>query len=98
MPIEEAGDRHLFLAPSARYFAGEDDAAAGVSLSGLVALAYGTTGETGSGVYSIDASVESASSAMEQVLAALRDDGMAEKVVNTIEADIESALAAKIEA
>lgn len=98
MPLEEAGDRHLFLATSARYSAGADDVAAGVPLVGPVTLARGTNGETGSGVYSIDAGGESASWAVEQVLAGLRSDGMGETVMNQIDATIESARAAKIRA
>lgn len=98
MPTEEAGDRHLFLATSARYSAGQDDATGGVPLSSPIILARGTNGETGSGVYSIDASGESASPAVEQALAGLRRDGMVEKVMTVIEADTESALQVQIKA
>lgn len=93
MPLEEAGDRHLFLATSARYSAGPHDVAAGVPLSNDLALARGTNGEIGSGVYSIDASGESAKPQVEQALRGLRDQGMVETVMDRIEADIKNALA-----
>ncbi|KAF2151230.1 putative short-chain dehydrogenases/reductase [Myriangium duriaei CBS 260.36] len=96
MDTQEAGDRHLFLATSARYSASRDDTAAGVPLGDHVDLARGTDGVPGSGVYSIDANGESASQAVEKVLAGLRTDGMVEKVMNALEEDIQSALAIHI--
>jgi ABC-type sugar transport system substrate-binding protein len=55
IPNEESGERHLFLATSARYPAGMGgDAAPGVPLAGGVAVARGTSGEAGNGVYSVD--------------------------------------------
>nr|POE80968.1 oxidoreductase andh [Quercus suber] len=95
MNIEEAGDRHLFLATSARYSAGAGDAAAGVPLADPVTVARGTDGKPGSGVYSIDASGESAGPAVEKVLAGLRSNGMTEKVMSAMQADMDSALRVK---
>lgn len=95
MPSEEAGDRHLFLSTSARYAAGAQDSTAGVPLSNGIVVARGTNGKPGSGVYSIDANGESANSQVEQTLAGLRSNGMVDTVMNTIEADIQSALATK---
>jgi len=92
MRIEEAGDRHLFLATSARYSAGAEDSAAGVPLSNDLVLARGTDGIIGSGVYSIDASGESAKPHVEEALRGLREQGMVKKVMDTIEADIKGAL------
>ncbi|KAI4852804.1 hypothetical protein E4T44_01247 [Aureobasidium sp. EXF-8845] len=97
MPADEAGDRHVFLATSARYSASLSDSAAGVPLSvaeGLF-LARGTDGTAGSGVYSVNASGESASPKVEEVLASLRSRGMMEKVMGTITADTEKALATR---
>jgi hypothetical protein len=95
MPADEAGDRHVFLATSARYSASSSDPAAGVPVSVVdgLSLARGTDGKPGSGVYSIDASSESASPKVEVALASLRSRGMIEKVMNTINADTERALA-----
>ncbi|KAI4717463.1 hypothetical protein E4T48_06340 [Aureobasidium sp. EXF-10727] len=95
MPAEEAGDRHVFLATSARYSTGLEDSAAGVPLAvaGGLAFARGTDGKVGSGVYSIDASGESAGPKVEQALLSLRSRGMTEKVMDTINTDIEKALA-----
>lgn len=96
MPSDEAGDRHVFLATSARYSAGSSDPAAGVPLSVVnnLCLARGTDGTMGSGVYSINASGESAGSKVEETLASLRSRGMVEKVMDTINADTQAALAA----
>lgn len=95
MPPDEAGDRHIFLATSARYSASPSDSAAGIPLSAAnsLILARGTDGHMGSGVYSINASGESAGPKVEEALASLRSRGMTEKVMNTINADIEMALA-----
>lgn len=92
MPAEEAGDRHLFLSTSARYSAGVDDVTAGVPLFDGLMLARGTNGERGSGVYSIDANGESAKPQVEKTLNGLRDQGMVETVMRTIQNDIDSAL------
>ncbi|KAG2162853.1 hypothetical protein VTO58DRAFT_110288 [Aureobasidium pullulans] len=100
MPAEEAGDRHVFLSTSARYSAGEKDEAAGVPLSVAPDLSFarGTDGELASGVYSINASGESAGEKVEDALASLRSRGMTQKVMDIINTDIEKALATKTEA
>ncbi|THY62930.1 hypothetical protein D6C97_03076 [Aureobasidium pullulans] len=100
MPAEEAGDRHVFLSTSARYSAGEKDEAAGVPLSVAPDLSFarGTDGKLASGVYSINASGESAGEKVENALASLRSRGMTQKVMDTIDTDIEKALATKTKA
>ncbi|THY21739.1 hypothetical protein D6D01_06455 [Aureobasidium pullulans] len=100
MPAEEAGDRHVFLSTSARYSAGEKDEAAGVPLSVAPDLSFarGTDGKLASGVYSINASGESAGEKVEDALASLRSRGMTQKVMDTINTDIEKALATKTKA
>ncbi|MCJ1391791.1 hypothetical protein MMC18_004658 [Xylographa bjoerkii] len=81
VPPEECGDRHVFLATSAKYPAGQDgDAVAGVPLPAGVAVARGVDGKTASGVYSIDQYGESAGPKVEELLAGFRRDGLVEKV------------------
>ena len=81
MPNQECGERHLFLATSARYPAGMSrDAASGVPMVGGVAVARGTNGKSGSGVYSIESDGESAGPKVEELLAKFREEGMVEKV------------------
>ncbi|THZ98797.1 hypothetical protein D6C82_05560 [Aureobasidium pullulans] len=100
MPAIEAGDRHVFLSTSARYSAGEKDEAAGVPLfvAPDLSFARGTDGKLASGVYSINASGESAGEKVEEALASLRSRGMTGKVMDTINTDIEKALATKTKA
>jgi hypothetical protein len=86
IPTVNAGERHVFLATSARYPAGRNgDTTAGVPLTGGVALARGTDGKAGSGVYSIDLLGKSAKPEVEQFLAQYRKEGMVEKVWKNIE-------------
>ncbi|KAI9846295.1 MAG: hypothetical protein M1838_001325 [Thelocarpon superellum] len=90
IPIVETGERHLFVATSARYPPGtvaDKDAAAGVALEDGVAVARGTNGQVGSGVYSTDAMGESADEKVVQLLAGLRTDGLVEKVWDQIEGE-----------
>lgn len=54
VPIKECGERHLFLATSAKYPALANKPVKVVPLSGDVQIAMGTDGESGSGVYSVD--------------------------------------------
>ncbi|KAK0272011.1 hypothetical protein LTS16_001979 [Friedmanniomyces endolithicus] len=93
IPLEQAGDRHLSLCTSARYSVGPEDEAAGVPLTDGLALARGSDGRVGSGVYSIDAYGESASAKVERLLANFRTEGVVERVRDAIEADINGALA-----
>ena len=55
VPIEECGERQLYLATSARYppASASSDRSSGVPLGHGVEVAVGTTGEIGSGVYSV---------------------------------------------
>ena len=81
IPTIEAGERHVFLATSARYPAGTNgDAASGVPLAGGVVISRGTNGKSGSGVYSVDWDGESAGPKVEELLADFRKEGMVEKV------------------
>jgi hypothetical protein len=89
MPIEECGERHVFLATSAKYPAGTSgsDETAGVSLEGDVSIARGTDGKPGSGVYSIDEDGESAGLKVEELLVNLRKEGMVEQVWSHVEGE-----------
>lgn len=97
IPLEEAGQRHLFLCTSARFSAGVNDKEPGVPLVDGLEYARGTSGISGSGAYSIDANGDSASPKVERLLAALREIGAVEQIMNNLERDISNALSATIE-
>ena len=92
IPLEEAGERHLFLGVSGQFPAGVDDKSAGVPLIDGLAVAKGVDGQIGSGVYSIDAKGESVGPKVEKLLARFREEGMVERVRELVESDITSAL------
>lgn len=79
VPLDESGERHLYLATSARFPAmeGQSD---GVRRGDGVDVALVTTGESGSGVYSVGSDCESASAEVRKLLAELRMKGMVEEV------------------
>ncbi|KAL8759482.1 MAG: hypothetical protein Q9184_003607 [Pyrenodesmia sp. 2 TL-2023] len=79
MSNRECGERHTFLATSALY-PSKDAAANGVPLMGDLAVTRGTNGQSGSGVYSVDADGTSAGAKVEALLAKFRDDGLVERV------------------
>jgi len=79
IPNLEVGERFAFLATSAKYPSSEGGDA-GVPIADGVEVARGTTGEVGSGVYSLDQTGESSGLAVEAVLAQMRAEGMVEKV------------------
>jgi len=88
MPEEECGERHLFLATSARYPASQtEDAVNMVRLEKGVSVAQGTGGEEGSGVYTPDAYGESAGPNVVTVLAKMRQEGVVEKLWEHTEAE-----------
>lgn len=83
---QECGERHLFLATSARYPArSNEDATSGVPLTGEVAVARGTNGKSGSGVYSVNLEGESSGSKVEELLANFRKEGVVGKFWKHIE-------------
>ena len=81
-PPAECGERHVFLATSARYPPGQGGAShAGVPADAVVlSIARGSDGRAGSGMYSIGNKGESAPPHVEKVLAGLRADGTGTKV------------------
>ena len=81
IPIQECGDRHLFLATSARYPPGPGgESASGVPLADGVAIARGIDGKNGSGVYSVNWEGESSGPKVEALLAKLREEGTVDTV------------------
>lgn len=92
IPLEEAGDRHLFLGTNGRFPAGSDDMTAGVPVVDGLAVARGIHGKLGSGVYSIDENGESAKPKVENLLAQFRKEGLVGRVKENVESDIDGAL------
>ena len=82
VPIEECGERHLYLATSARYPPASvgSDGGSGVPLGDGVDLARGTTGQVGNGMYSVGWDGTSASPEVEKLLAGYREKRMVEEV------------------
>lgn len=81
--IEETGERHFYLSTSENYPAAK-------STNTLVeTVAVGTDGKIGSGVYSVDNVGESASSNVQNILARLRKEGVAEKLWSNVEEEIQ---------
>ena len=79
VPIEECGERHVFMATSAKYppVNGEN---AGVPLIDGVHAAIGSAGEVGRGVYSVGVDCESSSPVVREKLASLREQGLVDTV------------------
>ncbi|TVY14452.1 Oxidoreductase andH [Lachnellula arida] len=81
MPFADAGDRHVFLATSARYPAsGMEDQVDGVPIADGDQVAKGTDGRLDSGLYSIDMFGESAKPEVYEVLEKYRKEGMVDWV------------------
>lgn len=77
MPVEESGDRHVFMATSAKF--PEKNGGSGVSLEDCD-VAIGTDGEVGSGMYSVGMDCESTFPEVRELLAGLRGKGVVEEV------------------
>lgn len=80
IPLEESGQRHVYLCTSARYPAKTDEKASAVPLGSEILIAKGTDGLVGSGVYTVDEHCESGDENVDALLAGLRKDGLTEKV------------------
>jgi len=85
VPIEECGERMLFLSTSAMYpppsHAGDwTELGEGVVIGEGESVATGTNGEVGSGVYSIGQDCESAGEDVRVLLKGLREKGVVESV------------------
>ncbi|KAM7189012.1 hypothetical protein V8F20_010315 [Naviculisporaceae sp. PSN 640] len=81
IPFEEAGERQLFFATSARFppAAGDEDGS-GVPLPEGTGAARGSDGKAASGVYSVNIDGETAQAKVEQTLDKLRKGGVAHKI------------------
>ena len=88
VPVE-CGERHLFLATSARFQPRNFDGDGGVPVSEGVEVARGTNGEVGSGVYSVGWDGTSASGTVEELLAGYRDKGMVEDIWRHAESEFD---------
>lgn len=81
IPIKESGERHLFLATSAKYPARvADKPVTVVPMSAGGKIATGTDGIVGSGVYSIGWDGEATGAKVVGMLANLRQQGMGQQV------------------
>lgn len=83
VPVEEAGERHLYLATSAKYppaSGGGGGSKSGVPLGNEIEVMRGSTGVVRSGVYSVGWDGESCSPAVRELLADLRDRGMVDEL------------------
>ncbi|KAH8754502.1 hypothetical protein BGZ57DRAFT_773277 [Hyaloscypha finlandica] len=79
VPLEECGERHLFLATSGRFRAAEGGCN-GVRVGEGDEVAVGTSGVRGSGMYSVGPDCESTSAEVLELLAGLREKGMVDEI------------------
>lgn len=79
VPLEESGERHCYLATSAR-FPAKEGGADGVRLSEGDEVAVGVNGESGSGLYSVGKECERGEDEVRELLARFREQGMVEKI------------------
>ena len=87
IPLEECGERQVYLATSSRYLVGslgtepgQDVHTNGVPLTSGESVAVGLDEKPGSGVYSVGCECDSSSSEVLGKLAKLRQEGMADEV------------------
>ncbi|KAI8628217.1 NAD(P)-binding protein [Xylariaceae sp. FL1651] len=80
MPVEESGERQLYMATSGRFPPATGMDAVGVPLGEGLDLALGTTGRAGSGMYSVGSDCDSAPPAVRELLADMREKGLLQEV------------------
>jgi NAD(P)-dependent dehydrogenase (short-subunit alcohol dehydrogenase family) len=80
VPLDESGERQLYMATSARYPPASGMEVKGVPLGDGVNIALGTSGGMGSGMYSVGADCGNASPAMLELLASMRERGLVQEV------------------
>lgn len=85
IPIEETGERQLFLATSARFPPRNGSGAEGVSLGECGTISVGFDGTPAGGVYSVDYEAEGPGEKVEEILRNHKKSGMREKVWNHTE-------------
>jgi hypothetical protein len=91
VPIEESGERHVFIATSGAYKPKSGNATGLPVVEGLE-IHSGTDGQAGSGVYSISWDGEGPSEKVVQLLKRYSEDGMSEKVWTHITGELERIL------
>ncbi|KAK5682175.1 hypothetical protein LTS10_005300 [Elasticomyces elasticus] len=87
IPNEESGERHVFIATSARYPAASADDKAGVQLADGVMISKGADAKLGSGNYTTDAQCEASNASVDAVLEKMRKEGVPQKVWEHTEAE-----------
>ncbi|KAI1823887.1 hypothetical protein F4861DRAFT_301313 [Xylaria intraflava] len=89
IPIDESGERHLYLATSARFPPrdGKGGDAGAVALGAGIGLAVGADGNIGGGVYSIDPEAEGTSQKVQDLMERFAKDKTAEDVWKKTEAE-----------
>ncbi|KAK3647788.1 hypothetical protein LTR56_000687 [Elasticomyces elasticus] len=87
IPNEESGERHVFIATSARYPAASTDDEAAVELADGVVISKGADGKLGSGIYTTDAQCEASNSSVDAVLDKMRKEGVPQKAWEHTEAE-----------
>lgn len=94
MSLSECGERHLYLATSAKYLPSTRQGAVneGVALADGASVATGTDGRPGSGVYSVDPKGESTGLQVQESLARLRAEGMVKQVWDEMESQYQRIL------
>ncbi|KAF3001564.1 hypothetical protein E8E14_000157 [Neopestalotiopsis sp. 37M] len=80
IPIEETGERQLYLATSARFPPRDGSGAEGVALGEGVTTSVGFDGTPAGGVYSVDYEAEGPGQKVEEILQNYNKSGMGEKV------------------
>ena len=83
VPVTESGERHLYLATSAKYppaTTGGVGPGSCVPLGDGIDVAQGTTGVVGSGVYAVQWDCEHGSHSSQRLLAQYRDQGVVEDI------------------
>ncbi|KAI1201626.1 NAD(P)-binding protein [Nemania serpens] len=80
IPLDDSGQRQLYLATSAMFPPVDGPDTIGVPLGDGLGIAVGTSGAVGSGVYSVGADCESASPAVIKLLDSMRGRGLVQEV------------------
>lgn len=80
IPIEETGERQLYLATSARFPPRDGSGAEGVALGEGVTASVGFDGTPAGGVYSVDYEAEGPDQKVEEILLNYKKSGMGDKV------------------
>ncbi|KAI0553484.1 NAD(P)-binding protein [Xylaria curta] len=80
MPIDESGERQLYIATSARFPPADRVHTVGVPLGEGIEVATGTSGVVGSGMYSIASDCEDVSPTILELLGVMRRQGLVQEV------------------